>query len=355
VLAGNLFFSIQSREFGRLETVYPPALYIVMTPLAQRVRDLIPLLKIFPLALQSLNGLTIFYLAHRNSLSERAAVSAAFFYLMLPIAFLPFSWAIYANVFAQEVFLLTLTLWFVLPWHTHPRSSALLLSFLFFVNLLAHPSALPLLVIFWGIFLVALWLFKQEARLQIIYTASAFGVAVIAAFVLYFSFFSEKSLADVAVILSRQNTTTTDFNRTVGAAIIDQSLGLVPASAHSIGEWLQLGILYFLRETWAYYRGVVMVAALFGLYVIWRRREMRALALAVGAGLSVVIVFAIIGFAMNLYTRYMLFGLPFVALAAGVALDRWLAAHSGVRGLTIVGIVVLLQQILWMWFGRVVS
>ncbi len=36
---GNLFFVTRSREFGSLETVYPPALYVFLSPLATLIGD----------------------------------------------------------------------------------------------------------------------------------------------------------------------------------------------------------------------------------------------------------------------------------------------------------------------------
>lgn len=362
VMGGNLFFTTASREFQNLQTVYPPALYLFLLPLTRFIPDTLTLIKLFPIVLQTLNGFVLFLLARKNSLSERAALLAVFLYLFVPLSLIIFSWGVYANIFAQELFLITLTAWFLLPWAAHPRASALLLSFLVLVNLLAHASMAPMLLVFWPVFLALNWVFTRRAptareqRAKILWTVGALLLALATAFLLYYSFFLAKTLQDLATLQGQQvSTLANGFSRVVGSGLDDDSLGLMPIYVSSPQDLIGQGLVYLLREAWVYYRGLVAAAALAGTLWLWRNEKTRGLAFCLAAGFVMVLAFFLVGLGFNVYTRYMLFALPFIALGAGLAFDRLWQINRLTRGLTLLGIALLLQSSLELWIQRVLQ
>jgi hypothetical protein len=353
VEAGNLFFVTQSREFGGMQSIYPPALYIILSPLARLVPDQMILLKVFPLVLHVLGGFALFYLGRKNGLSERAAIFAVLFYAFVPITFLVFSWGVFANIFGVELLLLTLAIWFALPWDKRPAASSGILSFLLSVNMLAHPSMVPTLLVYWFAFLIAVAVWLPERRRRVVWSAGAFVTAAVFAFLLYYSYFFDKTIADLVLMQQRSGSATGGFIRVVGAALVSPEIGLIPVRVTTIGDWMVQSVIYLGREAWAYYYGVPVLLALVGLVLMARSESMRPLALCLGAGFVTVLVFFLVGMGVNLYTRYMLVALPLVSLGAGIACAAlWQAGAFG-RILTGIGIFVLVVQSIFFWIGRV--
>lgn len=353
VEAGNLFFVTTSREFGGMQSIYPPAFYLFLAPLAPLVPDHLILLKLVPLVLHALGGFALVYLACKNGLSERGAIFALLFYSFVPIAFLVFSWGVYANIFGLDLLLITLAIWFALPWNERPLASTGILSFLFLINMLAHPSFVPTLLVYWFVFLGAVVIWLPGRRKRVAKSAGALAVAVGTAFLLYFSYFLEKTIADLALVQSRSANATGGFVRVVGAALVAPEIGLTPVRVTTVADWLVQSVIYLGREAWAYYYGIPVLAALIALVVMARHESIRPLALSVGAGFLTVLIFFGVGMGVNLYTRYMFIALPFVAIGAGFACALlWESGKVG-RILIGLGIVVLMAQSISLWIARV--
>jgi hypothetical protein len=228
-----------------------------------------------------------------------------------------------------------------------------LLGFLFFFGFLAHASLVPFLFVFWGVFLTTIALWQKDARGRIGWTLGALAVAAIAAFVLYFAVFAEKTISDLVLIQSRGGGSPGRFAGTVGAGLADKPLGLTPVKVTSVPDLIAQGVWYLARETWAYYRTVPFIAALVGAFLLWRRESTRLLGLNLAAGFVALVIFWGIGLRFNLYTRYMFLALPFVALGAGYAFDRLWASSRWGRWATIASVILLAGQGIVFWVTRV--
>lgn len=360
VMAGQMFFLQQAREFSGLETVYPPAFYLFLLPFGAFV-DHVLLVQLVPLALQSIGALVLFYLARKQGMGERAALIAVFVYSFAPITFILMAWGTYSNTFSQELFLLALTVWFVAPWQQFRWGAALVLIFLFTVLFLSHASMSAQVAVFGGLLLLGMVVTKQVVWRRVGLTAGILVGALVLAVALFYSDFVGKFQQDLADLWSGRVERTIEFATADGNAIAivglgleDPTSGLLPIPVYTTTEWVTQGIGYFLREGWTYYWGVPVIAAAAGAVLLYRREETRLLGLAVSAALGTMLVFFGIGLILNLYTRYMLFALPFIAVGVGacgaalMARNRLLSVLVWASGFLWVGATV------WMWLGRVI-
>lgn len=355
VQAGNLFFVVNAREFAGLQAVYPPGFYVFLTPLALLVPDGLAFTKFMPLLFGALDGLILFWVARRVGLRDAAALLTSGLFLCIPLAFIVLGWGIYANLFAMTLVIVTVAAWLALDWRGHPAQAIALFALLNTLGFLSHVSMAPMLAIFWGVFFLLLFVGRKENRQQIFQAGAALVLAAFVAFVLYFSFYVDKTLADLTTLQARAPHVTTGFERVVGGGLGDTYLGLMPVHVTDPARWLPEALSYLVRETWAYFRTVPVLLALGTCVVLWRRESTRVLACFIAAGVATALVFFLVGLGVELYTRYMLFAAPFIALGAGYALGRlWEQGRLG-RGLVIGGLALLLQQTLWFWFARVLS
>lgn len=339
VQSGNLFFTHTLWKF--IPVPYTPSLYLLLSPLAALVTDDLALIKLFPLVLQTFNGFLVFFLARKFAVSERGALLAALLYLMMPAALIVFAWGIYANIFAQEIFLITLCVWLLLPWQTHRTAALCVLTLLFGVNMLAHTSMLPMLFVFWGMFLGAVALCEREARGRALWTAVALGAALLLMLALYFGHF----VGGFAPVLELVQSRATGLVQPTPA----------PGQPRVPPNVLARSLPFFAREALEFYWGIPLAAAVVGVFLLWRRKETRLLALALAVGLATEIVFFYAGLIVNLYTRYVIFGVPFIALGAGFALERLAQCGRWGRGLIAVGALCLVGASVWFWIGKVLE
>ncbi|HZQ07075.1 MAG TPA: hypothetical protein VFD70_10885 [Anaerolineae bacterium] len=350
----NLFFVTRSREFASLETVYPSGLYILLSPLATLLRDELALLKVVMPLMDAAGSLFLFWIARKNGLDAFGALSAVLMYLAAPIAFIIFGWGVYTNVFAQFVMLVMLAAWFTLPWERRAIFSILCYTFFLVVGLLAHASMLVVLVVFWGLIAVGDFVLQHERRRAFL-TAASLGLALLIAFGLYFSVFVDKTLSNLSALQARPTSEQNGFERIVGGGLADAGIGLVPIRVHSVSEWGQQAALYLTRETWVYYRSLVVVFAGIGIITLWRISSERTFALVLTAGLATVFIFFLVGMIFNLYTRYMLFGAPFFALGAGYIFERLWQKRTIGRMLVVSSLALVVLSGFSFWVNRVVS
>ncbi|HMA37245.1 MAG TPA: hypothetical protein VKY74_22510, partial [Chloroflexia bacterium] len=110
VLGGQLLFTIKSDEWGGRETFYLPTPYLFMRPLQWLLNDELLTIRVFTVALDTLGVFLVYYLARRAFADGRAGLLAAGLQVTLPLAVLPFSWGITANLFGQFAGLAAVTL-----------------------------------------------------------------------------------------------------------------------------------------------------------------------------------------------------------------------------------------------------
>lgn len=355
VQTGQLFFVQPTREFANLQSVYPPGMYVFLTPLSWLVPDRLALVKFVPLVVECLGGLVLFWVVVKNHLDTRVALLATFVYLAVPLAFIMYGWGIYANVFVMQLSLLTVAAWYGLPWHKHRAAAIGVFALVSAVALLSHASMLPMLITFWGIAGLLVWLGERASRVRVLQVALALGAAVLIALALYFSVYFDKTLNDLAALNVRAGAQSNEFVRVIGAGLDDPELGLTPVRVTDAAQWLPEGLNYLARESWVYYRTIPILLACIGCVALARRAATRELARFIAAGLATVLIFFAVGAVGNLYARYMLFGAPFIALGAAYMLGwMWQSGRIG-RGLVIAGCALLLQQSLWYWTARVLQ
>ncbi len=144
VLDGQLLFQIQSGEWGGHYTFYLPTPYVLMLPLQALLNDQLLTIRLFTVTLDSLSVFLVYYLAKRAFGDGRAGLLAAALSVSFPIAVLPFSWGITANLFGQFTGLAALTL-IVGLYDRLPRPGPwLLLTAVLTLALLSHPGSVQL-------------------------------------------------------------------------------------------------------------------------------------------------------------------------------------------------------------------
>jgi len=142
--------------------------------------------------------------------------------------------------------------------------------------------------------------------------------------------------------------------------VADRSLGLVVRFAESRRDWLFGGLRGFWQEAHAYYRVWPVVAALLGFGLVWpagaEGRQFRrgaVVAVAAAGWLLAVILYALIGWTVNLYVRYALFALPVVALGAAIVLSGlWRRGRAGAL-LTSMMFLFFAAEALALWHFRI--
>jgi hypothetical protein len=120
------------------------------------------------------------------------------------------------------------------------------------------------------------------------------------------------------------------------------------------GEWIVSSVWYLVRETWVYYRVVPVLLTLAAAVGLWRAGR-HDLALIVVAGLVTLLSFFLVGMFFGVYTRYMLFGAPFIALGAGFMLDQFTRRGAPARVLAFGILLAIVLSGLSYWAMRVIS
>ncbi|MBI4671388.1 MAG: hypothetical protein HY741_06925 [Chloroflexi bacterium] len=319
VAAGEIVFSSSSGAIGFEQTIpYPPGLYLLLTPFTMLLQNHIALLGTFVSLIDSLAALLIYLMVRKATDRPRAAWLAMALDLLLPIAVLNFAWAIYANLFAQAAFLLALTLWIFQSRHS-TRSLNIFLGFTFFVMSLSHVTAPMVLIgLYYSQFIPSI----VEGTSNIMTARGARG--------------------DVGTALA-----------TVGGGVKYPSVGLVRVQVYSVPQWIEEGAKGLGREAWVYFALWTLVLAPFGYFLLQRTPRGRVLATLGWAGLAVGIFFALVGVILDVYVRYPLFLLPFVAMGSGVVLDAlfrrgrlWALAACGLLALTAINSLLLWKFLL---------
>ncbi|HET9494761.1 MAG TPA: hypothetical protein VFR15_11065 [Chloroflexia bacterium] len=327
---GQLLFTTQPAEFGGTghSTFYLPTASLFIAPLHWLMGDDRLAIRIFTVAAGTLGALPVFYVASRVMRSVRAGLFSAALYLIFPISVIIFSWGITTNIFGEFLALCALAVFVGSGPHLTPRRPAFwALSVLAMLTLLSHPGVLVLfsVALIGACLAMLLWARSEEGRRHSLRGLSAYALAGVAAFVVYFRNFVPELAASLVRITGERGSE--GVVHVVGGSVEDPGIGLFQREVDNFADWLLWGLRGFWGEFQAYYRVWPVVAAALGVWLVRlvarRRRQdfrRRALLAAVAGWAFAVALLALAGWTANLFVRYMLFALPIVALGSGVLL-----------------------------------
>lgn len=368
VEAGQLLFTTQPAEFGGAghSTFYLPTPYLFAIPLDWLLGDERLAVRVLTVLLGTLGALPVFYLAKKLLGDGRAGLIAAALYVSLPIAVLPYSWGITPNVFGEFFALASLAVAVGNAARLSPmRPGFWALSALLFVTLLSHPGVVAVTSVGFVLYCGLMLLFRRPGqRRQAVWTLAALLLAGVVAFAVYYNHFVGQMVDSLRQIGAEKTASASGagFRRLVGGSVEDSTLGLVKREVYSRRDWILGGIEGVWREAVAYYRAWPLLGAALGLALVWPARRFtlhqwasrrRRFALACAAWLLAALLFAIVGWATNVYVRYMLSALPVVALGAGVLLlGYWRRGRAG-RWLTSLVVVFFAVQAVVLWHYRI--
>lgn len=335
--AGKLIYMHVASELAGRDTFYLMTAYIFMMPLQWLIGDIPLTVRLFTVALSTAGAFLIYYLCASVLRNTRAGLIAASLYLTMPLSVLIFSWGLTTNVFAEFFALLLFTVFVLAPDLSPKKPAFWLLALLLFVGVLSHPAVVEILGFAVAV-LCLIWFLagnKQHLRIRAIQVAGAGILALVAAYLSYYRNIIPTMLETLADISGSQAEPGTPvggdgITKLIGGAVKDKSLGLVIQEIHTYSEWFWGGLWGFWAEFWAYFKTWPLIGALLGFLSLTPIRSRAAATLTSLVRLKLtslswilsVFVFAIVGWALNLYVRYSMFALPVLALGMGVLLAR---------------------------------
>ncbi|MEO8286479.1 MAG: hypothetical protein ABI670_08585 [Chloroflexota bacterium] len=335
VESGQLLFTIKSAEWAGRSTFYLPTAYVFMLPLHWLLGDIPLAIRLGMITLGTLGALLVYLVSVTVLKDARSGLLTAIFYVSLPISVLLFSWGIATNIFGEFFSLAALAVLVCGGGKLSPRSVAFwLLVFCVTMALLSHPGVVQLVSV--AVCAVcAIWLLARRrlggAR-PAAYALGAFALSAGIAYAIYYQHFLPGMIQTFGEIRSERAAQAAPgtLNLRVGGSVADRSLGLVSTVVDNWRDWFVGGLTGFWREEQAYYRVWPLFGALLGYMALWpgRSRTMvsdtrprtRLVLVALG-WLAAVVLFALVGWLLNLYVRYSLFALPIVALGCGALLS----------------------------------
>ncbi len=355
VAQGNVFFTIQSTEWGNQETFYLPSMHLLLVPFWGFFGGRLVPFKLAAVFLDTSAALFVAYIARRLLGQGRAAVLAALLYLALPLSYIIFSWGIVSNILGQWLLLLVLALLVSPAVRLSRARSWLTAAGLLIPSALSHPGAVQLMAVFLGLLLVVAWVvplpqLQRPAAVRWIGAGLAVGILAV---VIYYSFFVGTMLGSLQKMGQPQDDGEPPTEGIlVRGPLLDADLGLRPVRVATWAEAVRAGIAEVAAEARAYYHGwpfYLALAALAGLALERRPLAVRIIGLAV----LVALFFAVVGLATNLYVRYGYFLLPFVAIGAAWWLSR--LPRLGRVGQVILSLVILIlvSQGLLFWVQHI--
>ncbi len=365
------FRKIQSAEWGGNYTYYPPTTYVFAGLFQWLFTDKILLLKIWMVVAESSRALLIYYLVKRATGDGRAGVISAFLMAVLPVGVISVSFGQVANLFGEWLMLATLCLIIGKFEKLNRPPYFIALTLLMLANFVQHPgvillsgTAFLLIIIFMR--------FSSAGRRGWMPLLLAFGLAIGLSFALYHWKTTQEMIPQ---FLNRGSSTAPvkcgGPGWRVGGSLDDRRLGLiVPCErVQTVPALLIEGSKGFLREAQVYFALFPAVFALFGFSWLWsasrirknsiidqkEREARRRLFWIMAAWLLTGLFFALVGLTLNLYVRYSLFLLPFVAICAGLFLAHiWRRTNWAGMGLTLAIGAYLLITTLAMYYDRII-
>ncbi len=311
ILRGNFLLSTISSEWGYRRTPYPPALYILLAPIAALSNDLIrdtslPL-RLFPPIIDATSVFLIFYLLRRCRVPDPAPILAALCYTLIPATYQLLWWGFYSNLFGQWATLAVLT---VAVAHyadlLKPKFFAALV-FLLSLALLSHPGTFVLTVVAVPLLAVALFFTagRDGARRGSYAIVGALGIAGLIVFALYYRHFLGLVSQQARELITGTDTATDAPTDAPGweAAYIGNRLFVLPFA------------LYF----------VVVCAT--GTSLLFSKGRERVIGWLMTSIVLTTILFAAIHVFVGVWVRYFVFLAPALAIGLGVGI-AWLAVRG---------------------------
>ncbi len=389
VESGRLLFKEFSVQSGNRDNFYLPGVYLFILPIKWLVGERHLAIMLFTVGLSTLGAFLIFYIARRVLRDGRAGVLASGLYLILPMSIIPFSWGITPNLFAEFFSLLVFAIVVGSYDSLQPGRPALwLLLVALFVVLLGHSGVVQLLLLAYFLTL-GLWVSSRgitwRRKKPAAWAFAALAAAMMLAYTVYYVNWTGDILNTLSDIARNNDSQTANqgLHVMVSGPVNDVSLGLVPTYASTRSQWILGGLRGFWQEAQAYYRVWPIFGAILGFLLIhWSRKNIIAtadrsikkdrfansgagedlsnrsdsrsrLVLAALAWTLSINFFAIVGLALNLYVRYMLFALPIVSLGCGILLcNVWVRGRRG-QALTLLLLAFFAVEALALWQHRI--
>ncbi|HUS15799.1 MAG TPA: hypothetical protein VM536_12370, partial [Chloroflexia bacterium] len=230
---------------------------------------------------------------------------------------------------------------------------------------LSHPGNVQLIALLLGGMWVAwgiqAWRGRNASGSGAIRSWWAFtAVLVTAAAIAWFSYYTHFAASQLETLREIQaeraaTQATSGFSIKTGGEVNDPSLGLLQRIVHDRAIWLASGLTTVGAEAWAFFHAWPLLWAALGLFAARRAPDpaRRRMLLTAGVWVAVVALYAVVGWAANLYVRYPLFVLPLVALGGGLLLSG--LARRGRLGGWLVLLVLLVSTVdaLSFWYMRI--
>ena len=358
--AHNYYQTIISTEWGNRPTYYPATMYGEIGLFQWLVPDTRFLLTLWMVIFDTNRALLIFYLVKRTLDDELVGVLAAFFMVVLPVDFISLTFGQVANLYGEWLILVGLCL-LVVKFHQLRQWPYFgLLTLVLLACFIQHPGV----IIIGGVAFLCLsaalvWYHKSGAK-------PAFG-AYFLALALSIAIYNRVTLVEMIpqmfdTLSQTVGGISTKRVRYVGGSVSDTRLGLRQKPVTTTSEWLWGGLGGFWGEAIAYYRLLPLIALPWAAGQMWRHgapgtlQSRRNLVLAATVWFGVALLFAVIGWVLNLYVRYALFVLPFAAIGMGVALAfLWRRFPRYGVGMTLMVCAYYLVTFGLLWYDRVIS
>lgn len=359
--SGRWWDKITSGEWGGRPTYYPALSYLLMGPFNALIPDRRLLLLAWMTVFEASRSLMVFYLVKRVTGYGRAGVLAALFMAALPISTLAVAWGEVANLMGEWFILAALCL-VAVKWDKLRRPWPFaLLTLAFFGSFMVHPGEVVVSGVVFLAVGVVLWL-RPTSRRQAGVMLGAFALAVVLAVASYHWMTVRDMVPQALDSLSNKVQGKPDPNAKpgaivhrfyVGGSVDDTRLGLKKKGVDTVPDLITGGLKGFWAEARVYYAVVPLLLLPWGLWLLWYAsrkpkietilatdpkveavREARRRLFWIGlVWVGTAAAFALVGLLLNLYVRYSLFLLPFVAITAGYFLHTlWRQLENRGRG-----------------------
>jgi len=370
---------ITSGEWGNRPTYYPELTYLLIGPFNALIPDRRLLLLAWMTTFEASRSLLAFYLVKKVTGQSRAGVLAAFFMAVLPVSTLSLAWGQVANLMGEWFIMAALCL-VAVKWDNLRRPwTFALLTLALFGSFMVHPGEVVVSGVVFLAIGVVLWL-RRESRKQAGVMLVAFGLAVVLAVGSYHWMTIRDMVPQALDSLSNKISGKPDPNikpgeKTyrfyVGGSVGDSRLGMVKnQGVNTISELITGGLKGFWKEAQVYYNVIPVLLLPWGMWLLWyasrkpkivpaeetdpkeeANRAARRRLFWIGLVWAIVtVLFALVGLLLNLYVRYSLFLLPFVAITAGLFLN-WLWGHLTRLGRGWAGALLVVSLGAWLTVG----
>lgn len=347
---------IVSAEWGGRPTYYPLTSHFLIGLFQWLISDRRSLILVSTATLECTRILLIFYLVKKVTGDGRSAVIAAFLVAALPVNLLSLAWGQVANLFGEWFILAALCIT-VVKWEQLRRPGYfIILTITLWASFIMHPGEVILSGIVFGGAGVFFWL-RRDTRSHAKIFLLSYGLAIVLAFASYHWVTVQDMIPQALSSLDSRTKgqgsgTGYQIGWRTGGSVSDRRLGFViMRDIPTVSEMLYQGALGFWREIRIYFD--VFPILLFPIGLWWLRRKDKGERMKdekpdssfilhpaslrlfwFGVAWTVTgILFAIVGLVVNLYVRYSLFMLPFVAIGAAIFLGRlWKRQEEMGRG-----------------------